>query len=82
VLGQIPICVYSRRCQPEMMLIADRPFEIEPIVTAMRAAKGGGTGQHRAGHESWMQLVTAARQAINADGSRQNDRRRRLVKLT
>jgi len=34
-----------------MMLIPNRPFEIEPILTAMRAAKGGGTGQHRAGHE-------------------------------
>jgi hypothetical protein len=38
----MPICVYSRRCQPEMILIPNLPWEMESIVTAMRAAIGGG----------------------------------------
>ncbi len=38
----MPICVYSRRCQPEMMFTPNRPCEIESIVIAMRAVIGGG----------------------------------------
>src|ERR1700731_2356362 len=63
--GQIPICVYSRRCQPEMMLIPNRPCEIESIVTAMRAAIGGGKLRTAQVANSWMRFVTAASPAIS-----------------
>ena len=68
--GQMPICVYSRRCQPEMMLIPNRPFEIESIVTAMRAAKAGGRVSTAQVANSWMRLVTDASPAIRVNDSR------------
>jgi hypothetical protein len=66
----MPIWVYSRRCQPEMMLIPKRPLEIESIVTAMRAANGGGTVRTAQVANSWMRLVTAASPAISVNDSR------------
>jgi hypothetical protein len=62
--------VYSRRCQPEMMLIPNRPCEIESIVTAMRAANGGGRVKTAQVANSWMRLVTEARPAIKVNDSR------------
>ena len=42
-----------------------RPCEIESMVTAMRAAKAGGTVSTATEANSWMRLVTAASPAIN-----------------
>jgi len=68
--GQIPICVYSRRCQPEMILTPNRPCEMESIVTAMRAAIGGGMLNTAQLAKSWMRLVTAANPAIRVKDSK------------
>ncbi len=68
--GQIPICVYSRRCQPEIMLTPNRPCEIESIVTAMRAVIGGGMVSTAQVANSWMRLVTDVSPAIRVNDSR------------
>ncbi len=47
-----------------------RPCEIESIVTAMRAAKAGGTVSTATEANSWMRLVTAASPAIRVKDSR------------
>ena len=65
-----PIWVYSRRCQPEMMLMPKRPWEIESIVTAIRAAIGGGSVSTAQVAKSWMRLVTEASPAISVNDSR------------
>ena len=66
----MPICVYSRRCQPEMMFTPNRPCEIESIVTAMRAVIGGGMVSTAQVANSWMRVVTAASPAISVNDSR------------
>ena len=38
----MPVCEYSRRCQPEKMFTLNRPWEMLSMVTAMRAVIGGG----------------------------------------
>ena len=66
----MPICVYSRRCQPEMMFTPKRPCEMLSMVTAMRAAIGGGMVRTAQVANSWMRVVTAARPAIKVKDSR------------
>jgi len=46
------------------MLIPNRPCEIESIVTAIRAANGGGTVSTAQVANSWMRLVAAASLAL------------------
>ena len=66
----MPICEYSRRCQPEMMFTPKRPCEMLSMVTAMRAAIGGGMVRTAQVANSWMRVVTAARPAIKVKDSR------------
>src|SRR5271155_3098175 len=66
----MPIWVYSARCHPETMFTPKRPWEIESIVTAMRAVRGGGMVSTATEANSWMRLVTAARPAIRVKDSR------------
>jgi hypothetical protein len=48
----------------------NRPCEIESIVTAMRAAIGGGKVKTAQVANSWMRFVTAASPAISVNDSR------------
>src|SRR3954468_20675804 len=52
------------------MLTPNRPCEIESIVTAMRAAIGGGTVSTAHVAKSWIRLVTAGSPAISVNHSR------------
>ena len=52
-----------------MMLRPNRPCEIESIVTAMRAATGGGIVNTAQVANNWIRLVTAARPAIRVKDS-------------
>jgi hypothetical protein len=54
---------YSFSCQPVIMLRPNRPCEMLSIVTAMRAAIGGGSVSTEPVANNWMRLVTAARPA-------------------
>jgi hypothetical protein len=53
-----------------MMFTPNRPCEIESIVTAMRAAIGGGRVNTAQVAKSWIRLVTEARPAIRVNDSR------------
>src|SRR5689334_4650183 len=66
----MPICVYSRRCQPEMMFTPNRPCEMLSMVTPMRAASGGGIVSTAQVAKRWMRCVTAASPAISVKDSR------------
>ena len=65
----MPICVYSRRCQPEMMFTPNRPWEMLSIVTAMRAVSGGGMVSTAQVANNWIRFVTAARPDISVNDS-------------
>jgi hypothetical protein len=56
--------------EPEMILTPNRPWEMESMVTAMRAAIGGGMVSTAQVAKSWMRLVTAASPAIRVNYSR------------
>ena len=66
----MPICEYSFSCQPVIMLRPKRPCDMLSIVTAMRAAIGGGSVNTEQVANSWMRLVTLARPAISVKLSR------------
>jgi len=51
-------------------LTPNRPCEMESIVTAMRAAIGGGMLNTAQVAKSWMPLVTAANPAIRVKDSK------------
>ena len=66
----MPIWVYSRRCQPEMMFTPNRPCEMLSIVVAIRAANGGGMVSTAHVANNWIRVVTAASPAISVKDSR------------
>jgi hypothetical protein len=66
----MPICEYSRRCQPEMMFTPNRPGAMLSMVTAMRAAIGGGIVKTAQVANSLIRVVTAASPAISVKDSR------------
>jgi hypothetical protein len=66
----MPIWSYSAICQPVTMLSPNLPCEMLSIVTAIRAAKAGGTVSTATDANSWMRLVIAARPAIRVKDSR------------
>ena len=68
--GQMPICLYSVGCQPETMLMPNRPGAMLSIVLAMRAVKGGGIVSTATEAKSWMRFVTLAMPAISVKDSR------------
>jgi len=53
-----------------MMFTPKRPCEMLSMVTAMRAAIGGGRVRTAQVANSWMRSVTAASPAINVNDSR------------